>query len=122
MNEPRRPAPDRPRTPRALLIASLTVVLTLATLGSFGASFGVMTQCTDTYSCTVTSCRPCQTAGTWLDVGWIAQGVLLVVGVVSTVLSARRVRARAVRLGALLLGAGSLVLFAATTSLAARSF
>ena len=52
------------------LIGSLVVVLFLATLSSFAATFGVMTNCTDTYSCTITSCGPCSAASTWLNVGW----------------------------------------------------
>ena len=122
MSEAQRPAAAGRRTAQAPLIVSLAVVLGLATFGGFAAGFGVMTDCTNTYSCTVTDCRPCQAADTWLDVGWIAQGVLLLVGAVLAVLGGRRIQPRAVRLGALALGAVSVTLFAATTFLAVRSF
>jgi hypothetical protein len=102
---------------RAALGVSLAVVLFLATLGSFGAGFGVMTDCTDTHGCTVTGCAPCRAANSWLTAGWLAQGGLLLAGVVLAVLAARR-RLRAVRLGALLLGPSSIALFVVTTALA----
>ncbi len=104
------------------MIAALPLPLLLATLGSFGASSGVMTRCTNAYSCTVTTCHPCRAADLWLDAGWITQGVLLLIGVASAALGARRVRPRTVRLGALLLTAGSPALFIATTWLALHSF
>ena len=104
------------------LIGSLVLVLFLSTLGSFGASFGVMTNCTNTYGCTTTSCGPCGATSTWLNVGWAVQGVLLLSGAALAVLGALRIHLRAVRLGALLLGPMSIVLFAATTWLAVRSF
>ena len=104
------------------LIGSLALVLFLATLGSFTASFGVMTDCTNTYSCTNTSCRPCSATSTWLTVGWAVHGVLLLIGTALAGLGARRIHVRAVRLGALLLGPTSIVLFAVTTAMAVRSF
>ncbi len=100
---------------------SLAVVLSLATIGSFAAGFGVMTGCTNTYGCTTVSCPPCTTTSTWLNVGWTAQGVLLVLGVALTVLGARRIQLRAVRSAALLLGPVSIGLFTVTTWLAVRS-
>jgi hypothetical protein len=54
MVDPAFPAWDRPRATRTPLLVTLLVVLPLATIGSFGAAFGVMTQCTDDYSCTDT--------------------------------------------------------------------
>ncbi len=103
---------------RTALGVSLAVVLFLATLGSVGAGFGVMTDCTNTHDCTSTGCAPCRAANAWLTAGWLAQGGLLLAGVVLAVLAARRRRLRAVRLGALLLGPSSVALFVATTALA----
>lgn len=117
MTEQRRPA----RPARPLVLGALSLVLLLATLGSFGAWFGLMTQCTDTYSCTTTSCLPCRDTRTWLDLGWAVQGVLLLVGAALAVLGARCVHVHAARLGALLLGLTSTVLFTVTTVLAVRS-
>ena len=103
---------------RVPLALSLAVVALLATVGSVGAGFGVMTSCTNTYGCTSTGCAPCATTSNWLTAGWIGQGVLLLTGAVLVVLAARRVRPRAVRAGALLLGPASVGLFVLTTVLA----
>ena len=102
--------------------ASLAVVLVLATFGGFGAGFGVMTGCTDAYSCTVTACAPCATANDWLTAGWSGQGILLLVGVALAVLTARGTRSRAVRAAALGLGQLSLGLFVVTTAAAVSSY
>ena len=106
----------------APLRASLAVVLALATVTSFGAAFGVMTDCTNEFSCTSTGCAPCATTNTWLTAGWIGQAALLLAGVVMAVLAARRVRLRAVRGAALLLGPVALALFVATTAVAMGSY
>ena len=111
-------APPPSAAVRTALGVSLAVVLFLATLGSVGAGFGVMTDCTNAYDCTVTGCAPCRAANSWLTAGWLAQGGLLLAGVVLAVLAARRRRLRAVRLGALLLGPSSVALFVVTTALA----
>jgi hypothetical protein len=114
--------PELPQRTSWPLIGSLSVVFLLATIGSFAASFGVMTDCTDTYSCTVTSCRPCSPTSAWLTIGWVVQGALLLLGTGLAVFGARRTDVRAVRQGAVLLGTTSIVLFAVTTWLAVRSF
>jgi hypothetical protein len=102
---------------------SLAVIVVVATLGSFAAGFGVMTDCTSTYSCTDTGCSPCATAQAWLTSGWVLQGVLLLLGTGLAVLGARGgIRARQVRLVALLLAAVSVGLFALTTGVAGSSF
>ena len=118
VNALRRPSP----AVRLPLGISLAVVLLLATIGSFAVGFGVMTGCTNTYSCTTVSCRPCAATSTWLSVGWAVQGVLLVVAVTLTVLGVRGIRLHAVRLGAWLLGSVSIALMAGTTWLAVRSY
>ena len=116
-------APHRPPSSvgRPLGI-SFAVVLVLATFGGFATSFGLMQSCTDGFNCTATSCSPCTTTATWLDVGWAVQGVLLLVGVVLIVLARRLVQPRAVRLAAWVLGPASIALLIATTVLAARSY
>jgi hypothetical protein len=101
---------------------SLAVGVLLATIGSFGAGFGVMTGCTNTYSCTAAGCPPCDTAGDWLTAGWIGQGVLLLAGAGLALLAARRVRLRAVRTAALLLGSVAVALFVVTTAAAMASY
>jgi hypothetical protein len=105
----------RPGAVRGPLLASLSVVLVLATIGSFGVGFGVLTDCTDTYRCTVTACSPCAATSSWLTAGWIGQGVLLLVGVVLAVIAARRVALRGVRVAALVLGPLSIAVIVVTT-------
>ncbi len=64
-----RPPPVRPWSVWTPLSVSLAVVGFLATIGSFGVGFGVMTSCTNTYSCTSTGCAPCGTTNAWLTAG-----------------------------------------------------
>ena len=101
---------------------SLAVVLFFATLGSPGMGFGVLTSCTNTYDCSITSCSPCRTALNWSEIGWATQGVLLLVGVMLAFLGALRIVQRSFRISALLLGPVSVLLFVVTTALAVSSF
>lgn len=121
MTGPGAPPFHRPRNVWAPLRASLAVVLLLATIGSFAVGFGLMTSCTNTYSCTSSGCPPCATTSAWLTAGWIGQGVLLLVGVGLSVLAARRIRVRAVRAAALGLGPLSVAVIVVTTALAVAS-
>jgi hypothetical protein len=118
MTAPGRPAAVRPRSVWTPLSVSLAVVLFLATVGSIGVGFGVMTNCTDTYGCTAARCVPCETKSTWLTAGWIGQGVLLLAGIALVVLAALHRRPRAVRRGALVLGPLSVALVVVATALA----
>ena len=97
---------------------ALAVVLFLATVGSLGVGFGVMTNCTDAYGCTSTGCAPCAATSAWLTAGWIGQGVLLLVTAALVVLAARRRWLSAVRAAALVLAPLSVALIIATTALA----
>lgn len=118
MTEP----PARITTAWTPLIVSLSVVLLLGTVGSVGVGFGVMTACTDDFSCTTTGCAPCAATGDWLIRGWLGQGLLLLLGLGLAVLAARRIRVGAVRRAALALGPISVALIVATTALAAGSY
>ncbi|RBY75142.1 hypothetical protein DQ239_17510 [Blastococcus sp. TF02-09] len=118
----RRPRRRPPRPLGTPLSLSLVVVIALATFGGFSTSFGVMTDCTNTFSCSVTECRPCVGAASWLEADWKVQGVLLLIGLVLAVLTRRGVRSRVVRWAGWLLGPVSIALMIATTSLATSSF
>jgi hypothetical protein len=118
MTAPGHSAPVRPWTVWTPLGVALAVVLFLATAGSLGVGFGVMTDCTGTYSCTSTGCRPCATTSAWLTAGWTGQGVLLLVAVALVVLAVRRRRLPAVRAAALALAPLSVALVVVTTALA----
>ena len=121
MTAPGHSPPVRPWTVWTPLGVALAVVLFLATVGSLGVGFGVMTDCTDTYSCTSNGCQPCATTSAWLTAGWIGQGVLLLVAVALVVLAARRRRPAAVRATALVLPPLSVALLVVTTALAAAA-
>jgi hypothetical protein len=118
MTAPGHSPPVRPWTVWTPLGVALAVVLFQATVGSLGVGFGVMTGCTNTYSCTSTGCQPCATTSAWLTAGWIGQGVLLLVAVALVVLALRHRRLAAVRTAALVLTPLSVALAVATTALA----
>ena len=114
----RDPAAVRPWTVWTPVGLALAVVLLLATVGSLGVGFGVMTSCTNTHSCTSTGCAPCATTSAWLTAGWVGQSVLLLAAGGLVVLAARRRRPHAVRTAALVLTALSVALVVSTTALA----
>jgi hypothetical protein len=118
MTAPRPPSGVRPWTVWTPLGVALAVVLFLATIGSLGVGFGVMTNCTNVHSCTSSGCAPCATTSAWLTAGWIGQGVLLLVAVLLVVLAARHRRLPGVRTAALALTPLSVGLIVATTALA----
>jgi hypothetical protein len=75
----------------AMILAICCCVL-LGTVGWFVVGFGVMTDCTDNYSCSTQGCSPCAGAGRWLEIGAITQWLLAALGVgvlVRTVADAR---------------------------------
>ncbi len=109
-------------TVRTGLGAALALILLIGTVGSFGVGFGVLTDCTNVFSCTSTDCAPCSTAGRWLAGGWAAQAVLLVAGLALAVLARRGRRPRAVRAAALVLAGLSVALIVTTTALARQSY
>ena len=116
MTAPGHPSPVRPWTVWTPLGVALAVVLFLATVGSLGVGFGVMTGCTNTHGCTSTGCAPCATTSAWLTAGWVGQGVLLLATGVLAVLAARRRRPRAVRTAALVLTVLGVALVVGTTA------
>ena len=118
MTAPRHPAAVRRWTGWTPLGIALAVVLFLATIGSLGVGFGVMTSCTNTHGCTSSGCAPCATTSAVLTAGWLGQVVLLLGAVVLVVLAARRRRLSAVRATALVLTPLSVALVVVTTALA----
>jgi hypothetical protein len=114
--------PARRPVVRAPLIVAIAVIVLVGTVGSFAVGFGVLTDCTNLYSCTRTACGPCRPAGEWLTTGWAAQGVLLLGGLVLVVLARRGVRPRVVRAAALALTVLSIAVLVTTTVLARQSY
>ena len=107
---------------RTWLGAALALILLIATAGSFAVGFGVLTDCTNVFSCTRTDCAPCAGAGRWLAGGWAAQAVLLVAGLALAVLARRGLRPRAVRTAAVVLAGLSVALIVTSTALAQQSY
>ncbi|HET7327597.1 MAG TPA: hypothetical protein VFJ14_09975 [Nocardioidaceae bacterium] len=114
---------------KALSIAGIVLVsvaigtcLLLGTFGWFAVGFSMMTDCTNNYNCTATSCTPCATTGRWINAGGIAQWVLAGMGVVvlRTGMRAKQ-RAYLVGGGGMLL-AMSVLTIAGTTWLAQESY
>lgn len=118
---------------RVVLVAGVVLValaiatsLALGTIGWAAVGFGVMTDCTNEYSCSASGCPPCETASRWLMLGGLTQLGLAVAGVVVLVraVSAARAHRRPTNLvvaGALLL-AISLGAITVTTSAAQGSY
>src|SRR4051794_2913263 len=98
------------------------VVPLLGSVVMFGVGFGVLTACTDTFSCTVTGCAPCRPASSWLNGGWATQGVLLIAAVVLAVAARRGLRPAAVRTGGLTIAGLSVLSLVVTTAFAMNSY
>lgn len=64
-----------------LVTAAIGTCLLFGTLGWFVIGFGVLTECTDYYSCSATNCAPCATTGLWINVGGLGQLLLASAGV-----------------------------------------
>jgi hypothetical protein len=65
----------------ALVVVAIVTCLLFGTIGWFAVGFGVMTDCTNAYSCSVTSCSPCAKPGLWINSGGLAQLLLASAGV-----------------------------------------
>jgi hypothetical protein len=74
----------------ALTGTALAVTLLAGTIGWFGTGFGIMTTCTNDFSCGLGSCAPCAKAHAWVTANGIGQWALAAVAVVILVLGRRR--------------------------------
>ena len=106
-----------------LVVLAIATSLVLGTLGWFAVGFGVMTDCTNEYSCSSTGCSPCATASRWITAGGVAQLGLAVAGVVILVRALRTARGRtALPVAGVVLLAVSAGTMALTTSAANASY
>jgi hypothetical protein len=64
-----------------LLTIAISICVLLGSLGWFAIGFGMMTDCTNNYSCTTTGCPPCDDTKRWINAGGVAQWVLAGVAV-----------------------------------------
>jgi hypothetical protein len=104
-------------------VAAFIAALGLGTFGWFLNAFGIGSDCTDKYSCGSGSCRPCGTAHAWVWAGGIGEWVLLALAVVILVLGQRLPRwRRAVAIAALAVMLLAVGWYAASTTLAERSY
>lgn len=62
----------------------------LGSIGWLGTGFGVITSCTDHFSCVIDTCAPCAAANHWIDAGGIGQWILVVAAGVLLVLGEKR--------------------------------
>ena len=104
------------------MVLAVVVPLLLGTVVVFAVGFGVLSACTDTYSCTVTGCAPCRPASSWLNGGWAAQGVLLVAAVMLAVAARRGLRPATVRAAGPTIAGLSVLVLLVTTALAMSSY
>jgi hypothetical protein len=98
------------------------ISLILGTLGWFVVGFGMMTDCTNDYSCTVAGCSPCATTERWINGGGLAQLLLTGAGVGVLLLGKRPERRAFLAFGAAALLALSLLTFVGTTWRALESY
>jgi hypothetical protein len=104
------------------VVLAVLVPLLLGTAVVFGVGFGVMTACTDTYSCTVTGCAPCRSTSSWLNAGWAAQGVLLIAAVALAATARRGLGPAVVRTATFAIVCLSVLAIVVTTALAVHSY
>ena len=113
-------------SPSLVLLARLPgpiVTGLLATAGSFVLGFGVMTGCTNAYSCSTSGCGPCSLTSSLLVGGWVLQGVLLVVALALLLPGVvRRLSSRRLVALALLVPLVSVLAFAGVSWAAERSY
>ena len=96
--------------------------LLLGTFGWFAVGFGMMTDCTNNYSCSQTGCAPCATTSRWITAGAIMQWVLAGTGVALLIRAARRKRPTGLAISGLVLLAVSVMAFVGTTWRAQESY
>jgi len=98
-----------------LVTVATATCLLLGTIGWVAVGFGVLTECTNSYSCSATSCSPCARSGLWINAGGLAQLLLAAtgVGVLIRGLPTRRT-GRVASAGALLLVSSVLIVVGTT--------
>ena len=88
-----------PWPPWTVKVPSVLAGLVAAVLGSvgwWGAGFGVISSCTDHFSCVIDTCAPCATANYWIDAGAIGQWIFVIGAFVLLMLGMKRPRWRPV--------------------------
>ncbi|MFC5493609.1 hypothetical protein [Nocardioides caricicola] len=105
-----------------LVSVAIALCVLLGSLGWFAVGFGMMTDCTNNYSCTETGCPPCATTERWINAGGVVQWILAAAGVVVLVLGASSGRAATFVVGGAALLVVSPLVMVGTTWRASESF
>jgi hypothetical protein len=99
----------------AFVTVAIGICLLFGTIGWFAVGFAVMTDCTNNYSCSATSCSPCATTGLWINAGALAQQLLAAAGVAVLIRGLRtRQSGQLASSGALLLVSSVLIIVGTT--------
>lgn len=106
----------------ALVTIAIAISLLLGTLGWFAVGFGMMTDCTNNYSCTETGCAPCDATAGWINAGGLIQLGLAAAGVALLVVGLRSSQRACLVLGAVVLLACSAATVIGTTWRAEESY
>ncbi len=110
------------RSAVGLVLVSIAIGSSLlGTFGTFAVGFGIMTDCTNNYSCSSTGCVPCarRAAG---SLGGIAQWVLAATGVVFLIRAQRLKRRAGLATRGVALLAVAVLTFVGTTWRAQESY
>src|SRR6478735_2010931 len=106
----------------ALVTIAIATCVLFGTIGWVAIGFGVLTDCTDNYSCSATSCAPCRTTGLWINAGGLAQVLLAGAGVGLLVRGLRTRQTAPLACGGAVLLVASVVIIAGTSWQAQRSY
>jgi hypothetical protein len=118
---------DRRGWPKWVLsvAGSLAIVVPfgLGTIVWFGTGFGIMSDCTDKFSCGSDTCAPCATTRHWIDAGGVGQWILLAAAIAALFAGVRLPKGRPT---ATIIVAAVIVLaitwYAVTTAIAERAY
>lgn len=105
-----------------LVCLAVVTSLFLGTFGWFAMGFATMTDCTNDYSCSASSCEPCRATALLINGGGVAQLVLAGSGIVLGVVGWRVPRRGFLAWAGLALLAVSVATFAGTSALARDSY
>ena len=106
----------------ALVAVAIETCLLFGTVAWLATGFGVLTDCTNNYSCSTDNCAPCRTTGLWVNAGGLAQQLLAAAGLGVLIRGLRTRRTgRLASAGAALL-VSSVLINAGTTWQAERSY
>lgn len=105
-----------------LVLVAIGTALFLGTFGWFAVGFGMMTDCTNNYSCTESGCTPCDATSGWINAGGLIQLGLAVAGIVLLVRGLRSSQRAVLALGGIALLACSAATAIGTTWRADESY